>query len=415
MRALRETTPNGVPAPHLRAGRHAGSGFWIVLFLFLSLAAGVRAWGHAASTGYLELGATNDLLHVDLELSIRDVDDLLGLDANADGFVVWSEVKARDTDLFRYVAEHLRISTGAGPWTAGPPTLLADRKIEGSYAVVRMKGPRPPSGLLTVDYTVFAERDPMHRVLAKFTDEDGIQTAVLGTVSPRAQFAAGSRGRGASFGGFIREGVHHIWTGYDHLCFLFALLLPAVLVRSAGGWVPAQGFRPVLLGVVRIVTAFTAAHSVTLALAAFEVVRLPSRWIESSIAASILIAVTANFFPRFAGPSGAGWPGGLLRIWCERPALVAFAFGLIHGFGFAGVLGEFGLKRGDIALPLVGFNLGVEAGQLACVAVFLPLAYGLRRTAFYRRAFVPGGSVLIAVLAAAWLVDRVGNLGRMPF
>jgi hypothetical protein len=402
--------------PRLRKpGRGAAGGPLFVLLLALLLFGGNRVEGHTASAGYLELKASSDRLQTDLALSIRDVDDLLGLDANADGFVVWSEVQARETDLFRYVAEHLRIQAGASPWNAGAPTLVADRKPEGGYAVVRMEGPRPPPGILTVDYTVFAERDPMHRTLAKYVDEGGIQTAVLGTLSPQARFASGMPVHDLSFFGFVREGIHHIWTGYDHLSFLFALLLPAVLIRSPDGWIPARGFRPVFFGIVRIVTAFTAAHSVTLALAAFEVLRLPSRWVESAIAASIVFAVGTNFLSRT--DLGSLRPGirRLFRGLCRYPAGVAFAFGWIHGFGFAGVLGEFGLGRGDLAKPLIAFNLGVEIGQMACVVIFLPIAYPLRGSAFYRRGVLPIGSGLIALLAAGWLVDRVGNLGFMPF
>ena len=123
-------------------------------------------------------------------------------------------------------------------------------------------------------------------------------------------------------------------------------------------------------------------------------IELPSRWVESAIAASVVLAALNNVWPVFHS-----------RRW-----MVAFAFGLIHGFGFASVLTDLGLPREALALALVGFNLGVEAGQLAIVAVFLPLAFALRRTAFYRRAVMLGGSLLIALLAAVWLIERAFNM-----
>ena len=143
-----------------------------------------------------------------------------------------------------------------------------------------------------------------------------------------------------------------------------------------------------------MVTAFTIAHSITLALAALSVVTLPSRLVESAIAASVVLAALNNLWPLV---QRARW-------------LVAFTFGLIHGFGFASVLADLGLPQESLVVALLGFNLGVEAGQLVIVAVFLPLAYAVRETWFYRRAVVAGGSGLIAVIAAVWLAERALDL-----
>ena len=150
---------------------------------------------------------------------------------------------------------------------------------------------------------------------------------------------------------------------------------------------------------LRIVTAFTVAHSITLTLATLEVVSLPSRWVEATIAASVVLAALNNLRPVFRG-----------RRWT-----MAFGFGLVHGFGFASVLADLGLPRDALALALVGFNLGVEAGQLAIVAAFLPLAFALRRSVFYRRVVLWGGSLAIAAIAAAWFVERAFDLEFMPF
>jgi hypothetical protein len=129
------------------------------------------------------------------------------------------------------------------------------------------------------------------------------------------------------------------------------------------------------------------------------VVALPSRLVESSIAASVVLAALNNVFPLFHG-----------RRW-----MVAFCFGLIHGFGFASVLADLGLPQGTLALALVGFNLGVECGQLSIVAAFLPLAFALRRTRLYRRGVFVAGSALIALVAAIWFAERVFNFKLLPF
>jgi hypothetical protein len=159
-------------------------------------------------------------------------------------------------------------------------------------------------------------------------------------------------------------------------------------------WAPASRFRDTFWDVFRVATSFTVAHSITLSLAALSVVQLPSRLVESTIAFSVVLAALNNVWPLVHG-----------RRW-----LVAFGFGLIHGFGFASVLADLGLPRDALLLALVGFNVGVELGQLAIIALFLPLAYALRRTWFYRRLIFVGGSAAIALVAAVWLVERVLDL-----
>ncbi|MFP2927231.1 HupE/UreJ family protein [Pyxidicoccus sp. 3LG] len=183
----------------------------------------------------------------------------------------------------------------------------------------------------------------------------------------------------------------HIFAGLDHLLFLFALLLPSVLRREADGrWVAVTAFGPALRDVVKVVSAFTVAHSLTLSAATLGWVSLPSAFVESAIAVSVIGAALNNVFPLVRGTR---W-------------VAAFALGLLHGFGFASTLVDLGLPAGSLAVTLLGFNVGVELGQLACVAVFLPLAFVLRGSVLYRRALLVGGSAAIAVVACAWLAER---------
>ena len=198
---------------------------------------------------------------------------------------------------------------------------------------------------------------------------------------------------------YFKDGVWHIWIGFDHILFLLALLLPAVLYRTRQRWQAVASFRPALIDVLKIVTAFTLAHSITLTLATLGVVTLPAHLVESAIAASVVLSALNSVFPVFEG-----------KRW-----VVAFAFGLIHGFGFASVLADLGLPQDALLLALVGFNLGVEGGQLAIVSAFLPLAYYLRDTLFYRRVVLFAGSILIMLLASVWLVERVFSLKLLGF
>jgi hydrogenase/urease accessory protein HupE len=182
-----------------------------------------------------------------------------------------------------------------------------------------------------------------------------------------------------TFRDFLVLGVEHIWLGFDHLLFLFALLAVCRSFRSIAG----------------IVTCFTVAHSITLALATFDLVRLPAAWVEPAIAVSIIYVGIENLLRRGEEPAG-------------RWALT-FAFGLIHGFGFAGVLRDLGLGRNageGVALPLLSFNLGVELGQIAIAAVVLPVVWRLRKREGFRRRGVPVFSGLVAAAGLFWLIER---------
>jgi len=174
-----------------------------------------------------------------------------------------------------------------------------------------------------------------------------------------------------------------------------ALLLPSVLRREEGHWRPVPAIRSALGDVARIVTAFTAAHSLTLSLAALGVVSVPARLVEPAIAASVALAAANNVRPIFGADR---W-------------VVAFALGLLHGFGFSSVLSDAGLAGAALARALVGFNAGVEVGQLAIVGLFVPLAFLLRATAAYRRVALVGGSLAITALSLVWIVERIITTG----
>lgn len=180
------------------------------------------------------------------------------------------------------------------------------------------------------------------------------------------------------FRAFLKLGVEHIIRGYDHLLFLAGLLLACRRLGTMAG----------------IITCFTLAHSITLALAAFDVVSLPSRIVEPLIAASIVFVGVENLLRRGEEPP---------RRW-----LLTFGFGLVHGFGFAGALKAAGLGAGgaSLAMPLFSFNLGVEIGQIAVAAVFLPLLLLLRRVPKFVRHGLPLASSVVAILGSYWFLQR---------
>jgi hypothetical protein len=214
--------------------------------------------------------------------------------------------------------------------------------------------------------------------------------AMISTPSATLSFTRDTAA-GSGFLTFLRSGVLHIWSGYDHVLFLLVLLIPAVFKRTPTGREAVPDFAGAFGRVVVIVSAFTAAHSITLTCAAMHWISLPSRLVESAIAASIFAAAILNLLPTTAGARGA-W--------------LALGFGLLHGFGFASALGEMEPKGAPLWQTLFAFNIGVEAGQLAIVAAFLPVAYLLRNTRFYRTGVVYGGSSIAGLCALLWFWRR---------
>lgn len=353
--------------------------------------AGPLAQAHTASNGFLSLQVDGAQVSGALELAIRDGELAVGLDQDGDGKVTWGELRASQTSLQIYVLGHLHLAGADGPCRMGFGPVQVNDRVDGRYLWLPVTAACGGAlRKLSIDYTVLDTEDPSHRGLLTLSANGATQTAVLGGGSAGRLFELDHPSPWAAFVEYLRAGIWHIWSGIDHLLFLLSLLLPAVLARRENRWEAVPMAAPAFISIVKVVTAFTLAHSMTLSLAAFDVIRLPARLTESVIAASIIVAALNNVFPRVT----------------EGRWRIAFAFGLLHGFGFASVLAEMGLPKGARLVSLVAFNLGVEAGQLAVVLAVMPLAYLLRSTAFYRRGVMPWGSSAIAGLAMVWFVQR---------
>lgn len=195
----------------------------------------------------------------------------------------------------------------------------------------------------------------------------------------------------------LKLGIHHIWEGIDHILFLLALLLPAVVYRKEKHWQATESFYPAFIYTVKIVTVFTIAHTITLSAATLGLLSLSSRIVESIIAISIAIAALDILYPVFRG-----------KIWS-----VVFIFGLFHGFGFASVLGDYAIPQSYLTWSLLAFNLGVEVGQVAIVAVVFPIFYLLRQYWFYPKLILRFGAVALIMVSLYWFIER-GFLIDLP-
>ena len=364
-----------------------------LLLVAAALLVSTSARAHKPSDSYLTLTVTGATLEGRWDIALRDLDYTIGLDENGDGAVTWGELRARSSAIDAYASARLTVKADGSPCARAAGDHLVVEHSDGAYVVLRFElscGGTRALGSIDVDYQLFFEVDPQHRGLLRI--EGAGETRALTFAADRRSQHVDVRApaRSAQLAAIVAVGVHHIWEGYDHLLFLLALLLPAVLQRDGSSWRPVARFRPALWDVVRIVTAFTVAHSITLSLAALDVLRLPSRLTESAIAASVIVVALNNLVP----------------VMREDRWLAAFALGLLHGFGFSATLIDLGLPRSSLLPTLFGFNLGVEIGQMTVVLAFLPLAFVLRKTLSYRRFALVGGSIAIAALASIWFVER---------
>ena len=370
----------------------------MLYLMMFSLFALSSAHAHSASNGFVTLQVADTHITGSIELAIRDGEIAVGLDSNGDGKVTWGELQSHQPELDTYIKQHLRIGDGAGddvaPCTLTTEDIQVNQRVDGNYLWLPFTAQcQQQPKQLSIDYRLLSDVDASHRGLLTLTAWGNTQSAVLGGKSGAQLLSLTQPTAARAFGQYLVTGIWHIWSGIDHLLFLVSLLLPAVLLRRDRQWQPVLLAKPAFINIIKVVTAFTLAHSITLSLAAFNVIRLPTRLTESVIAASIIVAALNNIFPKV---TEARWR-------------IAFLFGLLHGFGFASVLADMGLPSSARLLSLVAFNLGVEVGQLAVVLAIMPVAYAIRATRFYRRGVMPWGSSMIAALAMVWLVQRAAG------
>ncbi len=346
------------------------------------------AQAHKASDAYLNIDADAGALIVRLDVALRDLDAALPLDADRDGLLTWGEIKAQDAALRKLLSDNLALQRDGEKCPLVWQAFALQDRSDGSYLVAQSAQHCGTAGnAVTARYHLLRDVDATHRAIVTATQGGKTLTRIL---DPRSEQAAliGDQSTAQAFLSFVTDGVHHILIGYDHIAFLLILLLPMLLAAKD------NGLRAALRQTIGTITAFTLAHSITLALAAFEIVDPPSVWVELAIAITILLAALNNLKKFLPGP----------------PAGIAFVFGLIHGFGFAGALREAALPQDAFVAALLGFNAGVELGQLMIVAVWVGLVLGMQRLMRSRTAMawsMRGGSAAVSLLAGVWIVQRL--------
>ncbi|HEY8009194.1 MAG TPA: HupE/UreJ family protein [Methylocella sp.] len=359
------------------------------------------AWAHKTSYGYLKADFSSSAVSGKLELAIRDFDFAFfdfafGAGADGGGKVNWDQLHRHEHEIASLLLNKISIGSPGAPCNLDPGAMGINTLGGEYYIVLPFSGNcSSAGGPLQASYDLMFDIDAQHRGLIDIRRGNDVYSGVMTPETKVLLFDADTENLRDTVLSYIHQGAHHIWIGYDHILFLITLLLPAVLTRKKDKWLPVDDLAGAFWSIAKVVTAFTLAHSVTLSVAAFGLVELPSRLTESAIAASVMIAAINNIYPIITR-----------RLW-----VVAFAFGLIHGFGFTSVLTEFGLPPDRKLAALISFNIGVEFGQLAIVAALLPVLFFARRTITYTKVVMPVGSFVISTIALIWLVERVTGVG----
>ena len=355
------------------------------------------AQAHQLSTSYITLTATNDSQFTgSWQVNVADLEQQIAFDLNQDSNIAWHEITAKHIAISDFVLTSLTARSTAEKAMDEQPCVFSsnaplqlDSHFNQPYVVIALQLACPAAArndALTLAYSAFFDVDANHKAIATINQ----QTRVLTKDNAVQSFDFATSSYLTTFNQYVYQGVLHIWLGLDHILFLIALLLTCVLVRKTNKWQGIESKVIIFKHTAWIVTAFTLAHSITLTATAMQLVSPNSRWVELGIAISVLFAALNNIWPLIVR---LGW--------------VTFAFGLLHGMGFASVLGELGLSSDYQLLSVLAFNLGVEIGQLAILVITLPILIWARNYAWYQKWVMPAGSLVIALIAVQWSLERI--------
>ena len=362
--------------------------FPVLMVIFLvNLLMPIHAGAHANSYGYMDIEEEQNEVKMNLALDYWEIGDAFDLPINLDGpenppiselETVLDENKEVLTD---YIFANMNVYRDELVCTPVLESTSASITSD-NYPLAHFHLNYPCSGDSTrINYELFIKDiNNTHINFVTVAGEDGVQQQEFTFSISEREMTIGDRNWMNQAWNFIVIGMEHIVTGYDHVLFILCLILPAAIK-----------FR----SVIEVVTAFTLGHSITLGLATLEVVSLPGRLVEIAIAISIVYVALENLFK---------WQ-------TKHRWLITLFFGLIHGFGFAGIMQEMELSRSSIASSLLFFNVGVEVGQLAIILLVFPLLLLFRKYQKQFKMFVSVSSIFIAALGMFWIVQRVAGIG----
>ena len=377
------------PVHHLRQSSGISLGRWFGLAAILLIPARPGA-AHEINTSYSVVSVRSDSVRLILSIDEADLIRLdPQIDVNGDGLLYRDEVRGGGEAMALKLQDRLSTEVDGEPHTPEMLSAAPEVDVDGNLflrIVYDVPLADEPPATLVLDLEKFLQApllDEHKNLVRVFVASDQPELlAVLSASSPVGRFQLREEvDLLAQVMHFVWLGVEHIFIGYDHIMFLAAL----IVIGSRLG------------PLVKIVSAFTVAHSITLILAALEIVSLPTRWVEAGIALSIAYVAFENF-----------WIRGASHRW-----MLTFAFGFVHGFGFANVLRDLGLPSQGLVPSLLAFNVGVEIGQVVIVAILLPGILWAAKHGHQQR-LVQVASAVILLFGVGWFVERVFDLSYMP-
>ncbi len=355
---------------------------WLAsLLLALCLVTGL-AQAHETTRSYVKLDRDGAQVNLRIRVAFRDIEVAVWIDEDLDGAITWAEVQRRLDTISDYLLAGFSLD-GGGPCSLA--RTRADVSDGGgiAYLDVYFAGTCPDADKpLLATSRLFTEIDPDHRMFLSAQVRGATTTTLLSAASPTVTITGASGGYLASFATYFLAGIEHLLGGLDHMAFLLVLILPAICNPGKG--------REAFLGVLAAVTGFTIAHALTLTAVLSNLLRPPTGLIEALIALTIIITAIDNIRPFIPAPRAA----------------MAAAFGIIHGCGFAAALGSLDLDGWGFVAALVGFNLGIEAAQVALVLVAMPLLYYFGAGRLVLRL----GSALTGLAGMWWIWQRLGAI-----
>ena len=396
--------------------------FWLAVFMGLS----GSALAHAPNQSYIFLRINAQSIEGRFEITSKDLNQALGLELAYE--LSTADLAPHVQAIHEYYLERTSFTSELGEHKllfgeiGMMPVLMGDSTANFIQIPFTLQNMDEVPEKINIYYNVLFDQDPQHAGLqiveynwkAGVYNEEYNVTLAFGPNNLQGVLDLTSDSIWSGFKAMIGSGMHHIFIGLDHILFLLALLLPSVVFRSPNGtnfqasgqlnavvfpgflrpyaevWEANQSFKVSFIYVIKIVTFFTIAHSITLSMAALELINLPSALVESIIALSIALAALNNVYPMLE--KGKEW-------------IIAFIFGLFHGFGFASVLADIGLGSDYLTWSLLGFNIGVEIGQLIIVLIIFPVLFLLRKTRYYKPILIYG-SIFLILIALSWFSDR---------
>ena len=376
------------------------------LLILLALCVVSPANAHAPRENYVWINLETDHISGRFELNQSDVEHFIDVALGDEDIISDATLLESVPAVQAYLTDRFELSENGRTLELrfGTPTILDENA---RFLQYHFSADLPDGDVVTVSNQIFLTSDTgtvdkLHRSLVltsfnKRTNQNFGEAHIALVFQPESEpqdLDLSNPSEILQWKDFFWQGWIHIWIGYDHLLFILVLLLPSVLTSKHREWEAIADFRPAFLKMVKIVTLFTIAHSITLTLAALDILRLNIVLVEVVIAASIIGIALNNIHPRYS----------------EHTWIAIFGFGLFHGMGFASVMGDLPFRNVDIELILLMFNLGVEFGQLAIVVVLFPIFFFLRHTRLYRIVFVRFLSIVAMLVASFWVVGRLGYI-----